>query len=140
MLDSPLDVTEALMKEAAMNTYPIKDAEGHPYAIEVDNAYVSVRSLAQLLGVVEGVAGVEVRKPFSRSGDAQAKFRFLDADYLIVEPFGDNSRYWIGPADDRRGRRDITLIEAHLKAYKPSILRKLVGDMVTLNVRSLLGG
>lgn len=124
-----------------MKTYSIQGTEGHPYAVEVENAYIGVRSLAELLGKVDGVTSVEVRKPLSHSGDVRGTFRFLGADFVIVEPFGDNSRYWVGPADeDAEKRRDITPIETCLRAYKPPILRKLVGDIVTLNFRSLLGG
>ncbi len=123
-----------------MNTYPVEDEKGRLYAIEVENAYVGVRTLAHLLGTVDGVSEVEPRKPFSRSGDVRGTFRFAGADFMIVEPFGDSSRYWIGPADDRTEKRDITPMEARLRAYKPPLLRKVVGDLITLNFKSLLGG
>jgi hypothetical protein len=74
------------------------------------------------------------------NSDIRGTFRFAGADFVIVEPFGDNSRYWIGPADDQTGKRDIASIEASLRSYRPPILRKVVGDLITLNFRSLLGG
>lgn len=124
-----------------MKTYPIKDETDRVYAFEIENAYIGLRALVHILCGVPGVSDVRSRVPFERSGDVRGTFRFAGANFVIVEPFGDNSRYWIGPADDRTAPSlDITPIEASLRSYRPPMLRKVVGDLITLNIRSLLGG
>lgn len=49
----------------------------------------------------------------------------------MVEPFGDNSRYWIGPvAEDFT--TDITEVMAVFERHQPGLWRRVLGDVVTL--------
>jgi hypothetical protein len=121
-----------------VKTYPIKDEAGQPFAVEVEVAYCGIRTLARTIASVAGVTDVSVCKPFSGSGDVRAKFHYQGDEFAVVEPFGDNSRYWIGPAA-QVPHRDVSPIEAQLKAFSPSLLRRVVGDLVTLNFRALTG-
>jgi hypothetical protein len=121
-----------------VKTYPIKDETGQPFAVEVEVAYCGIRSLAQTIASVEGVADVRVCKPFSGSGDVRAKFRYQGDEFAVVEPFGDNSRYWIGPVA-QAPHRDVSPIESQLKAFRPSLLRRVVGDLVTFNFGAQTG-
>jgi hypothetical protein len=122
-----------------MNTRQIKNAQGIIYAIEVDMRYAGVRTLAQLIGSALGVSNVNVRKPFSRSGDTRATFLFHGVECVITEPWGDSSEYWIGPAHEGEKTPDMSPIEQRLKDYKPPIYRKVLGDLLTMNLKSLVG-
>jgi hypothetical protein len=122
----------------SMKTYPIKDEAGYPFAVEVDVALSGVRNLARTISTVEGVSDVAVRKPFARSGDVRATFRYRGEEFAVVEPFGDNSRYWIGPVG-QTPHRDISPIESQLGAFQPSVLRRVIGSLVTLNFSGLTG-
>ena len=82
-----------------MKTRRLRDAQSRLYAVEVDMGYASVRTLAQVIGATSGVSDVRVRRPFSGSGNVRVSFRFQSADYVLMEPFGDSSEYWIGPAE-----------------------------------------
>ena len=121
-----------------MKTYPINDDAGRPFAVEVEVAYRGIRSFAQTIASVEGVTDMSVCKLFSGSGDVRAKFRFQGDEFAVIEPFGDNSRYWIGPVA-QTPQRDLSPIESQLKVFRPSLLRRVVGDLVTLNFRALVG-
>lgn len=88
-----------------MKTYPINDETGNPFAVEVDVAFCSIRNLAKTIGSVDGVTDVEVCKPFSGERDVRAKFRYQGDEFVVVEPFGDNSRYWIGPVSENSKAR-----------------------------------
>jgi hypothetical protein len=133
-MEQPLDVREV----PTVRTYPIIDETGQTFAIEVEIAYCGIRSLAQTIASVEGVTDVSVCKPFSGSGDLRAKFRYQGDEFVVVEPFGDNSRYWIGPVADAP-HRDLSPIETRLEVFRPSLLRRVVGDLVTLNFGALTG-
>jgi hypothetical protein len=81
-----------------MNTYPIFDkASRHVQAFEIENAYLGVGTVAHLLAKIEGVSDLRARKMFSKSGEIRAEFKFEGRDCVVAEPFGDNSRYWMGP-------------------------------------------
>lgn len=117
----------------------LRDAEGRIYAVEVNMGYASVRTLAQLVGATSGVSDVRVRRPFSGSGNVRVSFRFQGADYVLMEPFGDSSEYWIGPAEEGGGADDITAIARSIEDFKPSQCRQIWGDLVNLDFRSWAG-
>jgi hypothetical protein len=125
-------------EEWSMKTYPIRDDAGRPFAVEVDIALFGLRNLARVIATVEDVSEVSVCKPFSRSGDVRATFRYQGKEFAVVEPFGDNSRYWIGPAGQTR-HQDISPIEAQLAAFQPSVLRRVIGSLITLNFSAVKG-
>jgi hypothetical protein len=113
---------------STMKTYPIRGKSGQPFAVEVDVVSCSVRDLVRTIASVDGVTGALARKPFARDGDVRARFRFHSQDFAVVEPFGDNSRYWIGPLSDTTFL-DITPIERRLASYAPTILRRMIGAL-----------
>ncbi len=58
------------------------------------------------------------------------------------EPYGDNSDYWIGPKEASLILRDssqLREIEEVFKRYRPPLLLKILGDLVSLNFKGLLG-
>lgn len=122
-----------------MKTRQIKSTQGLIHAIEVDMGYAGVRTLARLIGSAPGVSNVNVRKPFSRSEDMRATFLFHGIEFVISEPWGDSSLYWIGPAHDGEKTPDMSPIEQRLKDYKPPVYRKVLGDLLTLDFKSLVG-
>jgi hypothetical protein len=68
-------------------------------------------------------------------------FKYLGLDYIVWEPFGDNSRYWIGPAqeDAQSSNTDVAPLANAFRDYQPPILVKMFGDLITLNFKSLFG-
>jgi len=121
-----------------VKTYPIKDDNGHPFAVEVDMVYCGLRNLMRVIASSEGVSDVKVRPPFSGRGDMRATFRYHGDDFAVTEPFGDNSRYWIGPVNEGASR-DVSAIERRLKEFHPSTLRRIIGGLITLDFAALIG-
>ena len=89
-----------------MKTYPLIDEKkgDRPFAFEIENAYVGTGTIARLLAEVDGVTDVRARKLFRGSSEIHVEFKYLNHDYIVWEPYGDNSRYWIGPKIRRRVR------------------------------------
>jgi hypothetical protein len=116
-----------------VKTYPIVDeSTGVMFAFEVDNAYISLSMIVRLLNQVAGLENVRPCAPFRRRDHRLANFTFRGQEYAVVEPFGDNSRYWIGPTAEDGHFADVRAIESRFKDHLPSPLRLLVGDIVTL--------
>lgn len=101
-----------------MKTYPGRANDRIVYT-EVGNTFVSVRQLARVIGRVPGVSAVRVRGLFQSTGDVRMWFDFLGVPMEMAEPFGDNSRYWIGPAAERDDPPDLSPIDDALRAYRP---------------------
>lgn len=111
-----------------MHIYPIMDMhDSHPFAFEIENAYVGPRTIARLLGQINGVSDIRVRRPFSKWEDVHVWFRYMDREYVVLEPFGDNSRYWIGPNEPAENALDVGDIENAFKGYRPPLHREILG-------------
>jgi hypothetical protein len=122
-----------------MKTYPTRSDDGRLYAFEVENAYIGSRKIAGILKGISGVTDVRVRRPFTSPSDARVFFRYQGNDYVVWEPYGDSSRYWFGPEGEENTSLSIDSIESAFKDYKLPFTRKIVGDLVSLNFKSLFG-
>lgn len=120
-----------------MKTYPIKSEAGQCWAFEVENAYIRPRKIAALLAPISGIEDVRLRKPFGASMDIHLRFRFRGCEYVVWEPYGDNSRYWIGPADEKNTSIDATELQTAFERYTLPPSAKILGDLITLNFRAL---
>lgn len=92
--------------------------------------------MANILFSVKDVTNIKNRKAFSKSDDALIWFEYEDVKFIIWEPYGDSSRYWIGPENSEGSDRDITPIADAFKSYKPTLLRRVIGDVVSLKFNS----
>ena len=125
-----------------MKTYPLinkKKGDG-PFAFEIENAYVGRGTIARLLAEVEGVTDVYLRGRFGSSDDIRVEFKYLNRDYVVLEPYGDNSRYWIGPKDSTASADDIDNVENAFKHHRPPFHREIIGDILTLRLFKRLMG
>ena len=120
-----------------MKTYAILNDNGRSWAFEIENAYIGPRNIASLLAGINSVSHIRKRQLFSPSDDIHLRFRYCDREYIVWEPFGDNSRYWIGPADEMDMSVDVSELITAFEQYRPQFLCKIFGDLVTLKFRSL---
>lgn len=125
-----------------MDTYPIVDPKKGecPFAFEIENAYVSRRTVARLLGGLDGVTDVGLGGRFGSSNDVRVEFKYRNHDYIVLEPFGDNSRYWIGPKNDAESAGDIGEVENIFKRYQPPFHRALMGDILSFRMFKRVAG
>jgi len=81
-----------------MKTYELLDEDGHFFAFEVGNSGLGRRGVCQ---VVETIPGAKVvRRPKFLSWFREEEFCEFVVDgktFVAWEPYGDSSRYWIGP-------------------------------------------
>jgi hypothetical protein len=93
-----------------MRTYPIHDEAGDMFAFEIANVVVA-RRFAALLQSIDGVSDVRPRRRWTGSPDVHIRFRDRDREYIVWEPYGDSSRWWIGPDDDNPAHGSVEGIE-----------------------------
>lgn len=123
-----------------MKTYPIAKEGATLFAFEIDHVYLSRRTIVRLLNTVEGVTEAHLGGRFGSSDDIRIEFKCEGHDYIVMEPFGDNSRYWIGPKggkDDVPAAANIGKLRSAFEGYKPPLAVKLLGDVVSLNFKGL---
>jgi hypothetical protein len=79
-----------------MRTYPHVRDDGTIAYFEISNAFPwSLGFMRRVLTSVEGVSGFRRE----RNSDDRFCFVYVGRRCVVHEPFGDNSRYWIGPAE-----------------------------------------
>ena len=112
-----------------MKTYLIGSGEdGRCRAFEIEHTFVWIGTIARLLAGVSGVTDVYARRLFRSPDDIRLSFRYLGRECIVWEPWGDSSRYWIGPKDE--GDFDIAPIRAAFEGYHP-------GSVLADRVRAL---
>src|SRR5262245_1405878 len=57
-------------------------------------------AIARSLKGIPGVSDVRPRRWWVRSPDVHVRFQYQGREYVVWEPHGDNSRWWIGPEDE----------------------------------------
>ena len=115
-----------------MQTFLIGHEGLPPFAFEIENIYASRRAIARILREIDGVTEVRVRGHFGSQDDIRIAFKYQNSDYQVWEPYGDSSRYWIGPQNPESDSPDIRAIESRFKEYHPPLHRKIFGDVFTL--------
>lgn len=92
-----------------MRVYELAQPGEPPYAFEVDNLRLSMfrSTLRRILESVPGVTEARRGGGWFSSDENRAYFLFHGVPFVVWEPFGDNSRYWIGPADTTKAAPDI---------------------------------
>lgn len=126
-------VLAAAAERCFVKTYPATTApDGRPLAFEVENAYIGPGTVARLLRQVDGVTDVEQRRLFSRESDVHVRFKYLGQPCIVWEPYGDNSRYWIGPEHPDSFNLSIGAVEKVLATHMPPVHLALIGDLLSL--------
>lgn len=122
-----------------MKTYPkIDKKSGLTFAFGIENIYINISTAARVLAHVDGVTEVRVRRPFSKWEEIHIWFKYLSHDCVVWEPFGDNSRYLIGPMNPEEATLDVSRVENAFKQYRPSFIREALGDLLSFRAFSRL--
>ena len=115
-----------------METFPIFDKDkGFPFAFEIENAFISAVWACKVLSKIPSVTVVRANG-FPMFEEIRAEFLFREKPYVISEPFGDNSRYWIGPKDPSLVHDDVTDLEQAFRSYRVTLFEWLIGNLLTL--------
>jgi hypothetical protein len=107
---------------AIMRTYPMLRPDGSLRGFEITSSWLTFRPLLKLLRLVPGVSDVR-RNWFN---DDRVTFKFHGKQAVVNEPWGDNSRYWVGLEDpDASPEIDISPIHKAFKCYRGFLVTTL---------------
>ena len=102
-----------------MQVYEIKDGSGRIFAFEVDNGLLGRQAVIRIIERLPQAKLLKVPKLFSWfREDVFCKFEIMGHLFLVLEPFGDNSRYWIGPQDNA-WYKEIDIIRDAFVKHRP---------------------
>ena len=81
-----------------MQIYEVINESNEVFAFEVSNTFLSRKKVIQIIEELPGV--IVVSKPQGFVFDNETEFCQFEHEgdtFIIEEPWGDSSRYWIGP-------------------------------------------
>ena len=110
-----------------MRTWPVTDEGGKVTAFEVSMLRIGLREIEGILRSNPDVSKLTRRRIFSPS-EVHITFYYRGVEYVVWEPFGDNSRYWIGPKDKPAQPSDVADLEQGFRAYRASLLKRMFGS------------
>lgn len=84
-----------------MKTHPIKRMDGSLLAFEITSAWVRFGPLFKILKSVEGVT--DIKRQWCN--DDRISFKYHGEKAIVNEPWGDNSRYWVGFEDPDQSKK-----------------------------------
>ena len=88
--------------------------------------WVPRRTIARILQRTDGVSHVRFRGgTLLSSDDVRLDSKLRGRRYLVWEPYGDNSRYWIGPDDEEEGSGGIVELEEAFRHHQSTLHRAL---------------
>jgi hypothetical protein len=102
-----------------VKTYPLRRSDGSLHAFEIGNAFISMGAIKRVLRSIDGVTSIKRR---FRSDD-RFTFSFNDVPWVVHEPWGDNSRYWIGPSEAKDHGFDVAPIHNAFVRYQSPLAR-----------------
>lgn len=110
-----------------METYELLDEDGRVLAFEVNNAGLGRKGVCR---VVETIPGAQItRRPKFLSWfreEVFCEFSVGGKTFVAWEPFGDNSRYWIGP-EPTKWLAETRSVRDAFDSHKESRLFRRVG-------------
>lgn len=116
-----------------MKTYPAKTSpDGRLVAFEIENAYIGPTAIARLLQQAAGISEVKIRRLFSSDGDVPIRFKHGVHPCMVWEPYGDNSRYWVGPENAESFNDNLLEVKRVFDEYSLPAYRAMLGNLLTL--------
>lgn len=100
-----------------MRTYDLKDKKGRVFAFEVSNFLLGRQNLCKVILTVPNAKILRKPKRFS-SEETFCEFKVENQRFTAMEPFGDNSRYWIGPKPPKWCKQ-IRKVQKAFAGYNP---------------------
>ncbi|MCL1142547.1 hypothetical protein [Shewanella gaetbuli] len=116
--------------------YELLNDNGELFAFEIESVYMPLSQIANTLEKIEGVSQIRNRKMFSSQDEIHIRFKFNGIDYIVWEPYGDNSRFWLGPDRDEYDDNIVEIFNL-FRLYKPPFVTGLVGDLLSLDFKGL---
>ena len=106
-----------------MWTNRIARSDGSLLAFEIRSAWLTFGPLRRILGTASDVSTIR-RQPFN---DNRLAFLYKGEPFVVNEPWGDSSRYWIGPAEPTTSRVNCEALWNAFHNYRPWLFRLFRG-------------
>jgi hypothetical protein len=117
-----------------MKTYPLRNEHGEIYAFEIPNsAFLSSRGVARYFARCPGVSISRIRRLFAHNDEIHVEFDLSGEAFQVWEPYGDNSRFWVGPTSDPQRRRPcIDQLESFARKTWPGPVSRVRARLISL--------
>jgi len=117
-----------------METFPLRNEAGEIFAFEIPSSYFSSSgAVGRFFARCPGVVIERVRRFFEFGNEVHVIFSLDGEKYEVWEPFGDNSRYWVGPkGESKQPLNSLHGLESYVRANWPGPLSAARGKLFSL--------
>jgi hypothetical protein len=103
--------------------------------IAFESPILRPKTIAKFLLSKDGVNNVT----FPENSDDRLEFEFKGETYIVTEPFGDNSKYLVGPKNADSSLPTIKLVQELFEELKPSYLQIATVAVICVGVLVSVG-
>ena len=101
-----------------MRVFDIRSDDGRLRAFEVDNSWLTRRGAARIVRSIPDVRVTRAKSSWFARDDF-CEFELYGVRFVVDEPFGDSSRYWIGPTAGCHETDLLAVRERFLSVVRP---------------------
>ncbi len=102
-----------------MKVYDLHDKEGRNFAFEIGNSFIDRSEVARIVKAIPGATLIKKPRTFSWVSEEEfCEWEINGVRFKAWEPFGDNSRYWIGP-ESAQSTPEIQMIKDAFLRHRP---------------------
>jgi hypothetical protein len=114
-----------------MRVFEIRSEDDRLRGFEVENLWLSRRSVARIVQSIPGVRLIRANSSWFGRDDF-CEFELNDVRFVAEEPFGDNSRYWIGSIEPNHDAEVRVVRDRFLTVVRPEWIsaRLVTGGML----------
>lgn len=115
-----------------MKTYPLLDDAGELRGFEIPSFFfMSSASVSRFFRKCPGVTVTRQRRLFESGNEVRAELVLDGTKYIVWEPYGDNSRFWVGPDGESQGAKDgVRKLQTFAAANWPGPVSRMLGRAV----------
>lgn len=113
-----------------MRVHPVVERNGEIVAFEIENLLIGTRQIARILSEEPQVAEVQARRPFAREKSPLVRFKLASESFIVDEPYGDSSRYWIGPENPETFLGSAGVLARAFESYRPPAWRSTLAAIL----------
>jgi hypothetical protein len=115
-----------------MDTRGHFDDDGSLVGFQIENLFISRRQIRRLLNNSGLTTDAKLMDGVASKNPERLAFSLDGTDFLVQEPFGDSSVYWISPVDpSAEASNSIARIQAVFEGYRVPLLRLAIGSILS---------
>jgi hypothetical protein len=102
-----------------MKVYDVHDAQGRLQSFEIENSPISRGAVIKILRTIPGLVVKRSPARFRFGEEDFCEFELAGTSFQASEPWGDSSRFWLGPSSGSYSENIVVIRDAFVRHSAP---------------------